>query len=185
MEEWRDIKGYEGLYKVSNLGNVRSLDRWVVSKDGKRRFFAGQAVKSVKESNGYSRVNLYREGSAKKISVHRIVALAFLPNPQNLPQVNHINEDKADNRAENLEWCTCEHNGNHGTRGARISKTLTGRFNHPKKSKRICAISDGKTVFEFPSIHEAGRQLGIPSSNIVACLSGKQKTAYGYQWEYA
>ena len=122
-EIWRPVVGYEGLYEVSNLGRVRSLDMYVKVGYGNYRLHKGKVLSPTKNKNGYLKVNLYCNGKQKTIDVHRLVTEAFLPNPDNLPQVNHKDEDKTNNRVENLEWCDHKYNMNYGTRNIRAKET--------------------------------------------------------------
>ena len=103
MEEWKNVIGYEGLYEVSNMGNVRNVRR-------------NKLLKLTKTYYGYIQVNLYKNGIRTGLRVHRLVAQAFLPNPDNLPEVNHLDEDKTNNRVDNLEWCDRKYNNNYGDR---------------------------------------------------------------------
>lgn len=119
IEEWRTIVGYEGLYEVSSLGRVRSLDRY----DSRNHFRRGRILKLSYDTVGYLIVGLHSNGKAKIYLVHRLVAQAFIPNPDNLPEVNHIDEDKTNNRVDNLEMCNREYNSNYGTRNDRIRAT--------------------------------------------------------------
>lgn len=167
-EVWKDIKGYEGLYQVSNLGNVRSLN---FNHIGEIR-----VLKPILNRYGYLFVNLCHEGKVKTLKIHRIVASAFLENPGNLPQVNHKDEDKKNNRVENLEWCDARYNSNYGTRNERVAKSL---------SKRVLQFTkEGEFVKEWPSIHEAGRN-GFNQGHVWSCCIGKRKSANGYNWRYA
>ena len=115
-EIWKPIVGYEGLYEVSSYGRVRSLDKY----DSRNCFRKGKVLSPFKDRYGYLSVVLSCNGKCKTINVHRLVAKAFLPNPDNLPQVNHKNEDKSDNRVDNLEWCDSKYNNNYGTRKDRV-----------------------------------------------------------------
>lgn len=125
IEEWKDIEGYEGVYQVSNFGNVRSCDR-VIKHSPKDYFQKGGKLKSALSKNGYPMVVLVVHNKRKTINVHRLVAQAFIPNPDNLPQVNHKDEDKTNNNVANLEWCTHKYNVNYGTRNMKISKARKG-----------------------------------------------------------
>ena len=110
MEEWKKIPGYEGLYEVSNMGNVRNVRR-------------NKLLRLSKTNNRYIRVSLCKNGIKTGLTVHRLVAEAFIPNPDNLPEVNHKDEDKTNNRVENLEWCDHKYNMNYGTRNIRAKET--------------------------------------------------------------
>lgn len=173
MEEWRDIPEYEGLYQVSNLGRIRSL------KDchGKNRKLI---LKERTDKDDYKRVHLFKNGKGKHYGVHRLVAIAFIPNPDNLPEVNHKDENPSNNNVENLEWCTREYNNNYGSRNKRarekISKSMKGRYignKHPKAKKVKCITTN--EVFE--SIADAKRKYNVCSSDISKCCNGKQKSA--------
>ena len=118
IEEWRPIEGYEGLYEVSNTGQVRSLDRFYY------RLHKGKVLSPTKDRYGYLTVTLNCNGKSKTIKIHRLVAQAFLLNPDNLPQVNHKDEVKTNNNVDNLEWCTAKYNNNFGTRQERYRNTM-------------------------------------------------------------
>ena len=117
-EIWKPIEGYEGLYEVSNLGRVRSLDRFYY------RLHKGKVLSPTKDRYGYLTVTLNCNGKSKTIKIHRLVAQAFLPNPDNLPQVNHKDEVKSNNCVDNLEWCSAKYNVNFGTRQERYRNTM-------------------------------------------------------------
>lgn len=182
-EIWKPIEGYEGLYEVSNLGNVRSLGNGKTWKEPRIR-------KTNICNNGYHSVSLYKNGKEKRFLVHRLVAESFILNPDNLPQVNHKDEDKTNNCADNLEWCSAEYNINYGTHNERMVEHLyipmLGKFGklHPN-SKPIYQFSlEGNLIKMFESTREVERELGYRNSNISACARGKSKTAYGYIWKY-
>ena len=184
MEEWKDIKGYEGLYMVSNLGNVKSLGN---GNSRNKNNCKERIRKPTKNGSGYLQVQLYKDGIRKMHLVHRLVACAFIPNPQGLPEVNHLSEDKTDCRAENLEWCSHGYNQNYGTRNIRAGKSVSkANTNNPKRSKALIATNKvTRQTIEFPSAMEAERQLGINHSNIARCCNGNgYKSVGGYVWQY-
>ena len=180
-EIWKDIPCYEGIYKVSNTGKVKSLERKVKGKNGSIRTRKEKILKPKKRSDGYLEVNLWIEGKYKTMKIHRLVCEAFLPNPYNLPEVNHINEDKEDNILENLEYCDRKYNCNFGTAIERRTKKQKGVYN-TKKSKPVKCLETGVT---YPSVKEVQRQFGFHNGYIGYCCNGKFKQAYGYHWEWA
>lgn len=173
MEEWEDIAGYEGLYQVSNLGRVKSL--------GNNKSRNEKIIKPRSNKDGYLLVGLYNEGKGKNHRVHRLVAQAFINNPDNKPEVNHKDEDKTNNCVENLEWVTRKENINYGTHNERVAKSLQ---NHKQTSKPIYGINmKTNERIEFPSTQEAGRN-GFNQGHVVHCLKGRQKSHKGYKWFY-
>lgn len=176
MEEiWKDIEGYEGKYQVSNLGNVRSL--------GYRNSKIVRNLQPKLNAN-YLFVHLRKQGVSKFPMVHRLVAKAFIPNPNNYPEVNHKDEDKHNNCVNNLEWCTRTHNITYGTIVGRIKETK-------KKLHRRCAEREvaqydklGNLISIYPSIIYASKVLGISPSCIGGCCRGTSKTYKGFIWKY-
>lgn len=169
MEEWRNIEGYSD-YMVSNLGRVKSL-----------KYNKEKILKPATHTKGYLCVALCKNSKMQTFKVHRLVAQAFIPNTDNLPQVNHINEDKSDNRVDNLEWCDASYNINYGTGIQRRSTTNT----NGKRAKTVYQYTiDGEFVAEYPSVNEIERQLGYRIGNIWSCCNGRYKSAYGYKWSY-
>ena len=165
-EFWKDIEGYEGLYQVSNLGSVK-------------RVKTDRVLKGRKHTGGYLLVSLSKNGIVSTKLIHRLVAEAFIPNPENKPEVNHIDEDKTNNMVSNLEWVTSKENLNHGTRNERAGKAIS-------KSNSIPIIATNlKTgeVEEFYGASECARQLGLHQSNITKVLKGRLKQTGGYTFE--
>ena len=177
VEIWKDIVGYEGLYQASNWGRVKSLER--VSPQG--HLLKEKILRPNQKRTGYLSIALYKNGKRKDYLVHRLVAEAFLDNPDNLPCINHISEIKTDNRVENLEFCSYQYNNNYGTKIERISKAKT----NGKTSKIVYQYTiDGEFIGEYPSLHEVERQLKYDPSTINKCCLNKQKTSYGFIWRY-
>lgn len=166
-EIWKDIEGYEGLYQVSNLGNVKSLKR--------KGRLEERLLSQVKDKDGYLAVQLYKLGEGKRTSVHRLVANAFLPNPDNLPQVNHKDETPSHNNVDNLEWCTQKYNNIYGTRIQRITDKL-------KKTVYQYTL-DNQLVKVWKSVMECERN-GYSHRHISKCCLGKSNTHKGYIWRY-
>ena len=178
-EIWKDVKGYEGLYKVSNHGEV-----WSERKQG--------LLKKGKSGREYYRVVLTKNKEKKYFDVHRLVATHFVDNPFEKPCVNHIDENKTNNHVSNLEWCTHKENSNHGTAIKRREETMKHsskweRYIERKKketSKPIIGISiDNGEIIEFPSMNEANRN-GYHKGNIWACINGQLSTHRGHRWFY-
>ena len=175
-EVWRDIDGYEGLYQVSDQGRVKSLERTYIDKIGRERYVKERILKPVLTHYGYLRIELCASGKRKMFSVHRLVCQAFHENPENKLDVNHINENKTDNRACNLEWSTRKENCNHGTRNVRMAKA---------QSKQVGQFTrEGKLIKIWPSLSEVKRQLGFSQSHISEAARGKLKISYGFVWKY-
>lgn len=185
-EIWKSIEGYEGLYEVSNLGNVRSLNYC-----GRNEI---KTLKQGKTKDGYPQVNLSKEGKQKTFRVNRLVAQAFLPNPNNLPQVNHKDEDKTNNTVENIEYCDSKFNTNYGTRNERIRQKLIGE-NSPMfgkfgkehySSKPINQYTkDGDFVKRWDCAATINRELGLSIAHISSCAHGRRNTHGGYVWRFA
>lgn len=179
-EIWKDIKGYEGYYEVSNLGRVRRIGKT-------------NCLKSAITKDGYKQVALSVNNILKSYAVHRLVALAFIPNPNNYPQVNHKDENKENNTVffnedgsidqykTNLEWCTQEYNLKYGTARKRANIKNTNRKDI---SKVVYQYSlEGKLINIYPSTQEL-RRLGFNQGNIASCCRGERKSHKGYIWKY-
>ena len=162
-EYWKPVVGYEGLYEVSNWGRVKSLN---YNHTGK-----GKIIKYQKTKHGYLQVGLWKNGKCKKYAVHRLVAQVFIPNPNNLPCVNHKDENEQNNVVSNLEWCTHEYNNRYGTRIERTSKPI------------LQYTLDGEFVREWKSTAECCRN-GFNQGHVAACCRGERKTHKGFLWEY-
>lgn len=173
-EVWKPIEGYEGLYEVSDYGRIKSLERYMNNK-GKPQIVKEKILKQSTINSGYKRVELSKDGNRKPFLVHRLVALAFVPNPDNKPHVNHIDENKVNNCSENLEWVTLKENNNYG------------EHNHKAAIARGLHIGifdkQGNCIKEFNSMSEASRNTGINYASIHDCVKGKQKHAGGYIWK--
>jgi len=179
MEEiWKPIAGCESLYEVSNFGRVRSFDRYVRTFNGNQSYFKkGVELSQHITSSGYMYVNLQIDKVRKHADVHRLVAFAFVPNPSNFKEVNHIDENKLNNLYTNLEWCTRKYNMNYGTRNYRATIC---------RSKKVEQLSiKGEHIAYFDSANEAMRSTNISQGTISKVCAGICKTAGGYVWKYA
>lgn len=203
-EIWKDvvytanseIRDYTGLYQVSNYGNVRSVDRTVVSNIGRLCAIPGKVLKKRKrERDGYYDVGLYKNGKCHYVMVHKLVASAFVPNPNNLPVVDHINTNKEDNRPENLRWVTVLDNlmnplsmakREPGKEESNRKRLQTFIEIGAKTAEHITLQFDlnGNLIQEFRSTMDVQRKLGFSASSIARCCRGVKPTAYGYIWRY-
>lgn len=178
MEIWKDIQGYEGLYQVSNYGKVRSL-HYRHTDEIKELFLKPH-------NRGYLQVELHKNGKRRMFTVHRLVALAFVDGFSESREVNHIDENKHNNRAENLEWVSTSENVLHSVSHR---KKVESR-NYPKfharsdKCKVVQLSLDGVPIRQWDSTIEVKQELGYSDWSIKQCCRGKRKTAYGYMWQY-
>jgi hypothetical protein len=187
-EIWKDIHGYEGLYQVSNLGRIKSLERVVNRKHNRDLHVAEKILKSGTYPNGYKYARLHRDGKTKNELVHRLVAIAFIENTENLPIINHKDECKDNNSVDNLEWCNHKYNTNYGSCIAKMKANANITKRAEKISKHVLQIDiNGNVIKEWKSITEAEISINQKSGagNISKCLRGKQPKAYGYIWRYA
>lgn len=209
-EVWKDIQGYEGLYQVSNLGRVKHLPYEYMINNTKI-IKKEHILKPHKNNCGYMLVSLFKSRKNRQFFLHRLVAKAFIPNTNNLPEVNHKDEDKTNNRLSNLEWCTRKYNINYGTAIERSVKTRKNNYKNKlvkeykaskvkskvkRKKEKALAKKNKKVIMrdiygyklrEFNTLKEATFYLGkYPQgiSTIRSCINGKSYTAYGYVWEY-
>ena len=193
IEQWRtavyDGEIYEGLYKVSNLGRILSLNY--------RNTGRAELMNPGTDTNGYFFVILSKNKEKKTCLVHRLVAQTFIPNPENLPEVNHIDEDKTNNfvflnkdgsvnkEKSNLEWKTHRDNMNHGTRNERAGKAISKALTNGKLSKRVLQLSlSGDLIREWESTNECGRN-GFNQGAVAACCRGERKTHKGFRFMFA
>lgn len=158
-EEWKPVVGFENLYEISNKGRVKSIGSYNTCKRG--------IMNPMIDPDGYPHVRLYDNGICKDISIHRLVAIAFIPNPNGYKYVNHKDENTKNNCVENLEWCTNSYNlvYSRGKKVAQYSK-------------------DGTLIKEFNSIADAAREYNIPTTNISKCCKGTRASAGKYVWKY-
>lgn len=188
-EIWKFIENYEGFYQISNLGRVKSLYREFYSgKDMKiLRKYPECILKNKVYKKGYLYIALSKKGIVKREKIHRLVANAFIENPLNKEQVDHINTVKNDNRVENLRWATKAENQLNPLTVIKRSKSKMGRLN-PMKIKRVvfCQYDlNGKFIQYCYGVKETAKKYGFESSGISRCLTGIYKTAHGFKWSYS
>lgn len=179
-EVWKDIAGYEGSYQISNMGRVKGLARTVRSYKSNGSVLVCQIKKPTIKDTGYLYVGLYINGGLKNKVIHRLIAQAFIPNPENKPFINHINGIKTDNRIENLEWCTNQENVQHALKTGLIT-IKKGAEN--KNSIPISQFTlDGVWIKDWVGASQIQRETGIDMSCICKCCRGKRPTAGGFIW---
>lgn len=177
MEEWRDIKGYEGLYQVSNEGRVKSLERVVVYKNGHRHKYE-EHLMDIIVVQGYCYVGLNYNNRQKRLRVHRLVAQAFIPNPYGYVEINHKDENTMNNKVENLEWCDHTYNINYGTRNKRVGDHY---------NKKVCKLDlSGNLLKTYLSLTDASIDSGVQISRISQCCNNKPHclTGGGFKWKF-
>lgn len=157
IEEWRDIKGYEGHYQVSNLGRIKSLNYRQTCKE--------KIMELGFHNRGYLMAHLSKSGKQKNFFLHRLVAQTFIPNPYNLPQVNHKDENKSNNCVDNLEWCTAKYNQRYS------------------RAKKVCCYKNNKLVKVYSAIRDVKKD-GFKPQNVCKCCSGNRKSHHGFKWKY-
>lgn len=194
-EVWKSIPGYEDCYEASSHGRIRSITRIVDNGEDKRKKILGRIIKLQHASNGYIQVSLSKNGKVKIFRVHRLVALTFIENSNNFSDVNHINEDKTDNRVENLEWVSHQQNTVHGTRNARTvahrnqtgsRNGMFGRTGSKSPVARAVVQLDmkGNVVAVFGSVKEAASAIGRTAMSITNAIVGRTSHCNGFKWQY-
>ena len=180
--KWKDIIGYENEYQINQFGEIRTL------KDSPKLKKYDVLKPQISKRNGYAYQMLYKNGKGKLLRVHRLVAMAFLPNPNNLPQVNHKDGNKQNNSVDNLEWCEQSDNMKHAYKNGLQTPSENQRkaiINTNKlKQKKVCQIKDGEVINTFSGISEASRQTKISISCISRCCNLKRKSTNGYEWRF-
>jgi hypothetical protein len=192
-EEWLPVAGYEKLYAISSFGRIKSFGTTVAYSvfwgRKKKAVINTETILSQKKHNrGYKLICLFKDKTKKYTTIHRLVAIAFIPNPENKRTVNHKNGVKWDNRVENLEWATDEENGLHSFKelGRKAAKTYLGKFgkNHNRSKPVLQYALDGTFVKEWENAPQVTREKGWFTSNINSVCLNRAKTAYGFKWKY-
>lgn len=180
---WKDIVGYEGLYQISDTGIAKSCARLIITKKGWGKPVPEKIKNHYKSTTGYWFVDLYKNNVSNKHAVHRLLGIAFIPNPDNKPQINHKNGNRLDFSLPNLEWCTASENIKHCYAELGRKSAFLGRCGslHSGSIKIICV----ETGIEYCSIKEAAKQLKIGKGMIGRVVSGKRTHTHGYTFKYA
>ena len=189
MEKWKDIDEFKGLYQVSNLGNVRSLDAIINCKGANNidsHIRKGRLLKKYKGTTGYYYVNLSKDSKVKLSQVHILVAKAFIPNPEKYKLINHKDGNKLNNAVDNLEWCDYSHNIKEAYRIGLRKNKYKGKYGKEAQfSKPLLQFSiDGKFIKEWENASQVNRELGYCAENIRSVCKGRRKIANGYKWKY-
>lgn len=182
-EIWKNIPNYIGYYQISNFGRVKSLTRKVKSSRSKieYRTVNERIIKSRIDKYGYETVILRKENTDKHFTIHRLIAICFIPNPENLPSINHIDENKLNNTVENLEWCTVKYNNSYNNRQEKINLSLREKV----KGKEILQFdSEWNLLQEFKSLRDMQRQTGFSRIQVKRVCNGLQEQSYGYFWKF-
>lgn len=176
-EIWKDIKGFEGMYQISNLGRVKSLKR---KRNNINRIEQEHLIKQFDNSKGYLQFSLFKDEKKYTFRTHRILAETFIPNPKKYKVVNHINGHKKDNRLENLEWCTYKYNTQHAWKNGLCS---INKFKH--YTTKVLQIDNNDNILAvYMSQRIASKINNISYRALNMCLKGKNKTCGGYKWKY-
>jgi hypothetical protein len=175
---WKSVDGFDGYYEVSDTGKVRSVDRYITDSCGKTRLLKGSMMKQTEaagriNSDGYYVVNLHKNHKSYVIAVHRIVATAFIENPDNYPTVNHIDGNKHNNNVRNLEWASYKTNNVHALKNA---------LRKPRGTRVYQYDATGNFIAKYCSVCNASKHTGVSRSMISHCINGRSKSAGGYLW---
>lgn len=191
MEIWKDIKGFEGLYQISNQGRLRSLDRPVKQRSNSIQVKKGKLIIQSKNHKGYPLANVSKGNKRYSRATHRLVAEAFIPNPENKPQINHIDGNKENNSVSNLDWVTASENIRHAINNGLM---IINKENLAKATKKANKVNqkkvnqydlNGELINTFNSMVEAEEKTSAKAKGISEVVRGKQVTAGGYIWRYA
>lgn len=191
MELWKDIKGYEGMYQVSNEGRVKSLDRKVKQRGGGTQNKKGQLIVESMNHKGYKLTGITKENKNRTFATHRLVAEHFIENNNEKLQVNHIDGNKTNNHVDNLEWVTASENMRHAFDTGLKSvckehlKMITKKANKINQKKVDQLTKDGEYIKSFDSIMEASEHVNINYRGISDCVNGNQITSAGYKWRFS
>lgn len=178
-EIWKDIGGYEGMYQVSSFGRVKSLER---KSQNTKRHIKEHFIKQFDDTNGYLRFSMFKNKKKVTLSIHRIVAETFIPNPNNYPCVNHKDGNKQNNCIENLEWCTYKYNTEHAWKTGLAKPKYNG---YGVRAERIIQYNlENIPIAIYMSCRMASKINNISYKNISECVRGKSKTAGGYKWKF-
>lgn len=190
-ESWKDIENFEGLYKISDMGRIKSLPR--ILKNGLRSYLSKEKIlKPHKNKNGYLTIKLYKNGIKTGYLIHRLVAIAFIPNPNNYPEVNHKDENPSNPKIENLEWCTGKYNSNYGNRNTKLGESLKGN-KIPQNVIDKMIVKHIKEVYQYDlnynfikkwdSIKQT-KEGGFFRNYVSDCCNGKLKAYKGFIWSF-